>query len=167
MAKAIIISGKINSGKTSFLSDLSRSFEKRKTTGFLSNKKISKNKRTYYLNFINKAKKLRIAIVDERKKEAAFVDKNFKLAREKILKEIESKDIVFIDEFGFLEFNKGGHFELIRELSEKFKGIVILSSRKELARAIKRMFKYEKAKIFEEFNLEKVKNLIELWQNWK
>ncbi len=136
MKKLIIVSGKIDSGKTRMLEEIVRALKKKKIAvgGFLSVAEYKKNKKVaYHLKNIKTGREIPLATkkaFDTNQKignfyfnEEAFIKAN------EWLSDTRAFDVVIIDEIGPLEMRGGGFCELLDGLFLDFKGILIVCVR--------------------------------------
>lgn len=145
--KIIIITGDINSGKTSTIKKLVN-FSKEPIAGIISEGIFINNEKVGYkiIDIVTQKEELLISTTP--------IKTDIKLGRfyfsltglefgQNILFNIKNEKIVIIDELGFLELNKKGFFKPIKYLLKNFTGKLVLVIRYFLIQDITRLFNIE------------------------
>ena len=161
MKKIIIITGEINSGKTTRaqeLIDLYRN-EGRSVGGIVSISEISDNRKTaYYAVDIKTGKKMLLASEKPISKTLKygrfyFSEKGFAFGSAR-LSESYDNDVVFIDEVGPLEYSGKGFFNDVKYLIEEYNGTLVLVIRENIyLKLIKKFGINKKSILIERINI--------------
>lgn len=155
MKRLVIITSEINSGKTQTLEKISNTLKAKKISvgGFLSVADYDKSKKIAY-SLKNIATGEEVPLATQRRFDMNitigkyfFYEHAFDKAND-WLNDTRPFDVIIIDEVGPLEMRGGGFYELLTNLFQDFKGILVIAVRTEILEEFRIKFPFPETAIF-------------------
>jgi nucleoside-triphosphatase THEP1 len=155
MKSLVIITSEINSGKTQTLEKISNALKAKNISvgGFLSIAEFEKGKKVSY-HLKNIATDEEVPIATQRKFDTSitigkyfFYEHAFDKAND-WLTDTRQLNVIIIDEVGPLEMRGGGFYELLTNLFQDFKGVLIIAVRNEILEEFRIKFPHPETAIF-------------------